>query len=286
MINKLNQNPSLGIVIPCNNNSWQLSLIFSSIKLQTERPDEVIIIDDNSSTYEQSEIETLCKINGTKYKRLTIPIKSREKLGRRSHARNLGTKSLNTDIVLYLDGDMLLSPNYIKAIKNYHSKYDRIYLRAQRYNISTKYVDKGINFCLRAIKNNDIPWRNNIFSYGPIFSWYFKTNTYHDKWEWSASNNLSVRKKYVVSIDYWDENFYGWGEEDIDFSFRLFQLGLTPIFTNITASHHLEHPIDEEINRSTLINNAEYILNKFPQIVNNRIDAYRNYSITIGDILK
>ena len=85
----------------------------------------------------------------------------------------------------------------------------------------------------------------------------------------------------------WDENFFGWGEEDIDFSYRLYQHGLVPIFlaSRNAACYHLDHPVDHEKNTSTLCANARYLLKKFPEIVEHRRQAYRLFNIDIDALL-
>jgi GT2 family glycosyltransferase len=109
---------------------------------------------------------------------------------------------------------------------------------------------------------------------------------YYDKWEWCASSNLSVRNEAVSQIGYWDENFVGWGEEDIDFSFRLYKSGLTPIFlaSNNATSYDLEHYIDHQANASTLAANARYLLSKFPEMVEHRKEIYAQYGVDIEDL--
>lgn len=76
----------------------------------------------------------------------------------------------------------------------------------------------------------------------------------------------------------------GWGEEDIDFSYRLYQHGLVPIFlaSRNAACYHLDDPVDHT---STLRANARYLLKKFPDIVEHRRQAYRLFNIDIDALL-
>jgi GT2 family glycosyltransferase len=89
--------------------------------------------------------------------------------------------------------------------------------------------------------------------------------------------------RYVAEIGYWDENFVGWGEEDIDFSFRLYKLGLTPTILISAAAYHLEHPINHAANIQTLKRNARYLLNKFPEVAPYRDEAYKRYDLNVYD---
>ncbi len=282
---------SLGVVVPCHNNSWQLSGLLKSLRYQTVKPEMVVAVDDNSNPPEEAGLRNLCRNFGAVYTKLPTPRTRLEAIGRRSHARNLGTKTLNTDLVLYLDGDMLLSPKYVREIKHYHAVLPGTYIRGRRYSIPAAQQAKGMDDCLSEVAKPQIQAAALAPEYltpstGFVWQKAYKA-AYYDKWEWCASNNLSVRREHALEIGCWDENFVGWGEEDIDFSFRLYQLGLTPILlTSESAnSYHLEHPIDHETNALTLKKNAKYLISKFPQIADYRKEAYARYNLNVDDLL-
>ena len=92
---------------------------------------------------------------------------------------------------------------------------------------------------------------------------------------------------YAADVGLWDENFFGWGEEDIDFSYRLYQHGLVPIFlaSRNAVCYHLDHSVDHQKNTSTLCANARYLLRKFPEIVEHRRQAYSLFNIDIDALL-
>jgi predicted glycosyltransferase involved in capsule biosynthesis len=280
---------SLGVVIPCHNNSWQLSGVLKSLTYQSVRPEMVVVADDNSDPWEELRVRSLCRNLGAHYRKVPAPRNRRETLGRRSHARNLGTRCLDTDVVLYLDGDTLLGPKYVEEIMFYHAVLDKIYIRGHRYSIPAAHQAKGVEICLNAIVKQQSP--AEILSVGYItrpqnvIAEQVYEAAYVDRWEWCASNNLSVNSAYVSQIGYWDEKFLGWGEEDIDFSFRLYQLGLTPLLLNgnNAVSYHLDHHIDYETNRFTLRENGRYLISKCPEIKEYRKEAYALYNINIED---
>jgi GT2 family glycosyltransferase len=280
----------MGVVIPCHNNSWQLYGVLTALNYQSTRPETVVVVDDNSSLLEQQKLRALCKTLAASYQKLPPPRTELEALGRRSHARNAGTKSLDTDLILYLDGDMLLGPRYIEEIKHYHAELRGIYMRGQRYGIPATLQAKGIDVCLSEVAKQR--WLRTALStdyvvHSTDFAWKKAyAEAYYDKWEWCASNNLSIRNEDASKIGYWDENFVGWGEEDIDFSFRLYKSGLIPIFlaSENAASYHLEHHIDHKTNAFTLKANARYLLSKFPEIAGYRKEAYARYDFDIENL--
>lgn len=319
---------TISIAIPCHDNSDNLFIILESIRMQTRAPDEIIIINDNSSANETNNLKRLSKISNCRYHKLPDHPNGIAFQGRRSMARNAATRISRGDIILYLDGDMLLAPSYIDEIISYHKHDQFIFVKGQRCSISQEEQSKGIHNCLSiaasgkvltditpikyhqqlkdvgnslrplygaavigAFTNCSMPFSRRIFlSAGLLMGimHFIPKNVlsnipYSLNWQACISNNLSVRRKHVEKIGFWDENFIGWGEEDIDFAYRLTTCGLrpvTPISTGAKA-YHLEHTINYEENKITLLNNARYMLAKHPHLYTLRNPVYRSYGIEI-----
>src|ERR1700704_6539964 len=89
--------PSLGVVVPCHNNSQQLYGVLTALNCQSTVAEAVVVVDDNSDPIEEQKLRALCKDLTASYQRLPPPRTESEALGRRSHARNAGTKCLDTD---------------------------------------------------------------------------------------------------------------------------------------------------------------------------------------------
>ena len=278
---------SLGVVIPCHDSSWQLYGVLRSLDAQTVRPDQIVIVDDNSAAGEERQLRSLCRSFSATYHRLASPRDPTEALGRRSHARNAGTVRLNTHLVLYLDGDMLAGPRYIEEIKYYHALLDKVYVRGQRYSISPARQKPGLETCLREIAQRRAVGEPSTVTYTlPEHSWQVAYGAAcYDRWEWCASNNLSLRTDYAVAVG-WDESFFGWGEEDMDFSFRLYKHGLVPLYLSSdgAVAYHLDHDVDRERNAFTLRANARYLLSKFPEIAGARREAYALFGIDVDSL--
>jgi GT2 family glycosyltransferase len=282
---------SLGVVIPCHDNSVALSGVLRSLAGQATRPDRVVVVDDNSSAVEASRLKRLCEAHAAIHLRLAPPDGAAEALGRRSHARNAGSRRLDTDLILYLDGDMLLAPRYIEEIRRQHARRQGVYLRGRRFAIPAAFQRGGMRACLdRAARRPAASAEAQVgYASAPSgHSWRSAGgNCYYDRWDWCAGNNLSVRRRHAIDVGLWDERFYGWGEEDLDFSYRLHRHGLVPLFVAgpRAACFHLDHPVDRERNASTLRANARYLLSKFPQVAERRREAYRLYGIDVDALL-
>ena len=102
-------------------------------------------------------------------------------------------------------------------------------------------------------------------------------------WDYCASNNLSVRRCRVLAISGWDCNFRGWGEEDMDFAYRLYLSGVQPLLPQNSPlyAYHLDHPVDRCQQKAQLQKNAQYFIKKFPEMTFLRRNAYDNYGLMV-----
>ena len=109
---------------------------------------------------------------------------------------------------------------------------------------------------------------------------------YSYRWDYCASNNLSLPRQHVVDGGGWDETFVGWGEEDMDFAYRMSLRGLRPVLPVATQvrAFHLDHPVNNETNRASLLRNARYLLSKFPELRELRLPAYAAWGIRDQDL--
>jgi len=99
----------LSVVIPVYNEEKYIEKCLNSLKNQVEKPDEVIIIDNNCTDK---------TINIVKKYKNKLPIKIiQEKQQGTVFARNKGFNEAKNDIIARCDADSVLPPNWIKKIK-------------------------------------------------------------------------------------------------------------------------------------------------------------------------
>ena len=102
-------------------------------------------------------------------------------------------------------------------------------------------------------------------------------------WYLAASNALSVERCFVERIGGWDEEYHGWGEEDMDFAYRLHLAGLSFVFPEPRALYavHLDHaPADGWA--ASLDRNARRFVRKFPEVYEVRLPAYQQCGIALA----
>lgn len=107
---------SLSIVIPNWNNGSGLARVLESIRIQTQSPQEVIVV-DNLST---DESERICADFGATLLRLSSD---------RSQARNIGASHAVSQGVLFIDADMELTPKVVSAVNVAIRSHDAVILR-------------------------------------------------------------------------------------------------------------------------------------------------------------
>ena len=278
--------PSIAVVIPCHGDTTSLELVLLGLRNQTVPPDEVICVDDHSTAREAARIARLARAAGGSF--LELP-RRRNHRGRRSAARNAGTDAARSTVVLYLDSDMVPGPEYVESLKWIHSLHRGALVKGARVNLSLSEVPPFLDGrplpaatlgWWRPADPAAIPWPKNE-ALDRFLRGRFTIDPAMPAWTRCASNNLSVRRRWVRVVGGWDEGYVGWGEEDMDFSYRLYRMGLEPVvlLQGPLSAMHIGHGVDEEAKRQALHRNASLLLAKFPEILPWRLPAYRHHEL-------
>lgn len=107
------QHSLVSIIIPTKNSSSVLGKCLQSIKKQTYKYTEIIVVDNHST---DSTVQVAKKFTGHVY------IKGPE----RSKQRNDGAKKASGDFFFFVDSDMELSPKVVESCINKALKYQRM----------------------------------------------------------------------------------------------------------------------------------------------------------------
>jgi GT2 family glycosyltransferase len=111
----------VSVVIPTYYRAADLSELLDSLLRQTVKPFEVIVVDDTPD----DTISVLCETYKTSFERIGIKLTYVKNPRMRSLtiSRNLGTKLAKGDVVMFLDSDVVLYPDYIEKILDVFRKY-------------------------------------------------------------------------------------------------------------------------------------------------------------------
>lgn len=229
----------ISVIVPCHNNS-HIENVLDSVISQLRSEDEIIVVDDYS---DEKTKETLDKM-----KDRGVLVVHSQKRGNRSANRNLAAGMSRGELLLFLDGDVLLETGALEKIREYD-------------------FGSVSGICGSVAAMRMLPETADIY----FKSYFDKKSSYPDFDLWHTafpdarekSENLPwnrfytalavvPREKYLQAGGF-DESFEGWGAEDVDIGYRLSKLGKLKTAPHIRAIHipHKRNILNEEISGRT-----------------------------------
>lgn len=198
---------------------------------------EVIISDDGSNTENVTKIFDI--INS--FPNLMIRYVFQQDLGYRiARARNNAIRLAQGKIILTLDGDIFPCENFIEAHFKLHQEEENILVYADRAFKDIRELGNNLN-CVQDIlmpsnnKGNEILARKEKD---------LKENS-PQPWQRVFGFNMSFpnRAEYLF-----DENFEGWGLEDIEFAYRLNKCYNCKIVHSSAKMFHINRSYEKPLN--------------------------------------
>jgi glycosyltransferase involved in cell wall biosynthesis/GT2 family glycosyltransferase len=188
----------LSVVIPTYNRKETLITTLMSLNDQTFKDFEVVVADDGSTDGTEQTVKTL---------ELSFPVKHVWQWNSgRSAARNMGLENANGEIILFIDDHIVSDKRFIEEHVKYHDKYGVDVVRGR-----VEFIEKA----------QDAP----------------KTTEYVDEHRYKApayeqqpfrifiTNNISVKKRALMSVLGFDEDFREYGLQDAEMGYRLKEAG-------------------------------------------------------------
>lgn len=260
----------VSLIIPVQNKLIATQRTLRSIEFQTANKNsfEVILITDRSSN---RVVRALRKIR-TNYKLRVIEVNS-IKSGSAVRARNIGWRQAISNILIFLDCDMIAHPNLIETHRNYYLTEN---------NIGKKFVVLGYRFLIP--KNTVYLDWNNRYTFKRWFSglsvlpderepFLLRQSiiTSHQKANWGClySHNFSIHKNLLNQVGSFDDSFDGCGGEDVELGYRLFKLRTKFIINRNAIGFHQYH--SRSIKRwKDNFSNINRIVSKHPELIDFR----------------
>lgn len=216
------QELQIAVVIPTFNRERVLVRTIENVLRQSLSPDELIVI-DQSTGHDLETLDALSAWEGQgalKWVRVPVP--------NLPAARNLGLKVSTCDIVVFIDDDVELPPDFIAAhARNFSNS------RISAVAGGVLGTNSGFRHWIPADKN------------AKIFAYEFQFN-FSARYEGLAKVpgcNHSVRRKAAIGIGGYDEAFLGSAQgEDRDFGYRLAERGHLIVYDPAAYLIHLFAP--------------------------------------------
>jgi glycosyltransferase involved in cell wall biosynthesis len=230
----------ISIIIPTYNRPAELKNTIESILKQTQKPYEIIIVDDGN--LKALPLEEESNIAGIKY---IYYKKDRPGL---TESRNKGIESANGSIIFFLDDDVILSSNYIEEILGVYANDSNQDVGGVG-GIITNHNRHGFKGCLTQIF--EVIFLISGFNEGRVlpsgFCTDFGTTGLQMKGiktvDFLSGGVCSFRKKIFEEFSFNTEKYLNYGlGEDKDFSYKVSKR--YKLFVNPKAQVlHLESPL-------------------------------------------
>jgi validoxylamine A glucosyltransferase len=258
--------PKVSVIIPTYNRAQLLHRNLQCLTEQHFSPAafEVVVCDDGSSD-ETAEVVASFR------DRLRLRYHFQPDLGfRLSAARNAGARLATAPVLALLDTGTLPCADFVREHLHAHRRGGRLAL-GYTYNFSdiTKaptLSDPAMRLSPQAIlqrmERDDRFHDSRRYQYSGVD---YDLDRLVVPWWICWGSNMSVR-----ADDYWaaggfDEDFQSWGSEDVEFSYRIHQLGVPITVCREAWSIELPHHREQQANHETSIINNDLMFSKHPE---------------------
>lgn len=253
-------NVNLSIIFLCHNNKY-IDICIDAVLRQIDLYDQVIVVDDNSDSTTLNILKNFEK-NGD-----IILIRS-DVLGNRSYNRNIGAKKAQNEVLVFLDGDIVIDDYAINRFKYAHEYMkERAFIgqkHAIQYDETQFLLHTSIPNYIELLKTKSgrEQLKNNPLLKDKRHS--FIKNDTNSKYNWTFyyTGLCSVDKDIFNSVGGFDESFQNWGSEDVDLGYRLSLVCEIGFVKNIHA-FHIPHPRNLLNNELSNRKNILYMLKKY-----------------------
>jgi GT2 family glycosyltransferase len=214
--------PTVSVIIATYNRLAALQQTLADLEAQTQRPFEVIVIDQSRDEHgnpanHQKELQSFAKV---RYCYQALP--------NAQVARNRGVLAAQGEIVLLIDDDVRMPPDFIaNHVRNYVSEPDLD-------GVSGQALDPG------QLPTSELPRAY----YWPGNGWMFLPLNFSERRpaiNWPSCNG-SVRRKMAISVGGFDEQYTRTWFDDADFSWRLHKAGAKVVYDPSASLIHLKVP--------------------------------------------
>jgi glycosyltransferase involved in cell wall biosynthesis len=232
---------SVSVIIPTFN---RLSLLYPTIVcLLNQRCDEknisfeIIIIDSGSD-----ETETVIQHLDAQKPGFLVYRKI-DTSRNRSFLRNAGAKLSSGEILIFLDNDMLVPPDFIQTHYRAHSEKENLVVLGKRKSLTEFNPNKmGIDLLVSDFSLlESMPYYYDVRD--PLLA--DKNVSVGDSpcpWRFLYSHNFSLRKTLFDRTNHFNVDFgEHWGYEDVELGFQLFMVGAIFSMENTLSVYHQPH---------------------------------------------
>jgi glycosyltransferase involved in cell wall biosynthesis len=216
-----------------------LNLCLKSVFDQSTLPGEIIICDDGSTVETGLIIKKYQATSPTPI----VHVWQKDDGFKLGQIRNKGIAKAKGDYIIQIDGDLILHKHFIKDHLNLCKK--NFFTTGSRVLLSPETTVSLIENNSTDIKNYSKKNRNifngmHIPALHSFFSQFYKTRGKHKYYVKGC--NMAFWKNDLLTINGYNEDFTGWGNEDSELAIRLINAGIKKQFLKFGGiTYHLYH---------------------------------------------
>ncbi len=213
---------TLSVIVPTYKGGELLRASLESLSRQTYPREavEIIVVDDGSPEFDATDLPGYAEP-------FTVQILRLPDNQGRARARNAGTRAATGRIVIFLDDDMTVEPDFLSAHCRFHLQYGG--------EVGVGNIRFGAGVAVDSLTR--YTESRGVHRYAPGQAIPFKC---------FVTGNSSVERDRVLRVGLFDEAFSAYGGEDLELGYRLFLDGATFRFAADAHSlHHRARSFDE-----------------------------------------
>jgi glycosyltransferase involved in cell wall biosynthesis len=188
----------------------------------------------------------------------------------RARARNYGLKNVTGDIVVFIDGDIIVRPDFLLNLDRFFQQSSDVAVVGMRLLLNQP-IDEQIVMNKSIFDKNilssfptGVDFRHQIFE-----NLSYNAGSMRVPFLFALTCNLAVPKQWIDLTDGFDEELKKWGIEDVEFVYRMWQKGMKiAINTKGTVIHQFHGSKEEDTVAKGKIKEVDYntsvFIKKYP----------------------
>ncbi len=221
------------VIIPTKDKFSRLRLILEALAYQVTEDIEVIVVLDGCRP------ETIKEFDQLRLPYQPRKLVSVQNIGRAA-ARNLGLRAAQGEIIIFLDDDRVPAPDFLVKHLTGHRKQCVLIGERKQVDLSETEI-RQFAMSFNPDHLNDIYKRGYVEFFNCITKRVLLSPHSSFRWLGLATGNVSIARADLIKIGGFDENFTGWGYEDIELGYRLFREKIPFIKDSSIINYHLVH---------------------------------------------
>lgn len=246
-----------------------LQLVLYSVKHQYVLPDEVVIADDGSSQETGMLIDRLAK----KFPVPIVHVWQEDQGFRRTSILNKAIAKATGDYLIQVDGDVILSPNFVKD--HLEVAQANCFVCGSRVRLNQKITKRILDSMDTKLRFWNMPFSYVANSFRSHLLRKFLAFRYAKRIEHLRGCNMAFWKKDLLNVNGYDENLTQWGHEDSELAYRLHFAGVKKKALKMGGIvYHLYHKESSKANEQAHRARMEEVKRQHISRCQNGIDKY------------